>query len=98
MWLEAGARGPRIDRIPDGGWALTDAYGVLFDIDALSAFIAAVADSSANGAAPLVVFVITDSDAEYQRAVERLPIGVDTVQLYEDYLSNYTINIAGGAR
>lgn len=98
MWLEAGARGPRIDRIPDNGWALTGAYGVLFDIDALPAFAAAVADSSATGAAPSVVFVITDSDAEYQRAIERLPVGVDTVQLYEDYLSNYTINIAGGVR
>lgn len=98
MWLEAGARGPRIDRIPDNGWALTDAYGVLLDIDTLPAFAGAVADASAIDAAPSVVFVITDSDAEYQRAVERLPVGVDTVQLYEDYLSNYTINIAGGAR
>ncbi|MBY6366959.1 site-specific DNA-methyltransferase [Rhodococcoides corynebacterioides] len=98
MWLEAGARGQRVDRIPDDGWALTKAYGVLFDIDALAIFAGAVTDASVTGASPQVVFVITDSDAEYQRAVERLPVGVDTVQLYEDYLSNYTINIAGGPR
>lgn len=98
MWLEAGARGPRIDRIPDKGWALTGSYGVLFDVDVLVEFARAIASESVTGASPTVVFVITDSEAEYQRAVERLPVGVNTVQLYEDYLSNYTINIAGGAR
>lgn len=47
---------------------------------------------------PGLVFVVTDSETEYQHAVERLPIGVETVQLYEDYLSNFTINVEGGAR
>lgn len=98
MWLEGGARGPRIDQVPDEGWSLTDSYGVLFDIDVLTAFADAVTDAATTRIPPSVVFVITDSDAEYQEAVERLPVGIDTVQLYEDYLSNYTINIAGGAR
>ncbi|GAA3045002.1 hypothetical protein GCM10010528_25350 [Gordonia defluvii] len=98
MWLEGGARGACIDEIPDEGWALTDAYGVLFDVDVLTAFAEAVTAAATSGAPPSVVFVITDSEAEYQQVVERLPVGVDTVQLYEDYLSNYTINIAGGAR
>lgn len=98
MWLEGGARGPRIDEIPVAGWALTDTYGVLFDIDVLTAFADAVAQAAATGVPPTVLFIITDSDAEYQQAVERLPVGIETVQLYEDYLSNYTINITGGAR
>lgn len=98
MWLEGGARGPRINEVPEEGWALTDAYGVLFDVDVLTAFAAAVTDAATAGTPPSVVFVITDSEAEYQQAVERLPVGIDTVQLYEDYLSNYTINITGGAR
>ncbi|MCQ4128360.1 site-specific DNA-methyltransferase [Rhodococcus erythropolis] len=98
MWLEGGARGPRIDEVPDEGWALTDTYGVLFDIDVLSAFAAAATDAATSGKPAAVVFIITDSEAEYQHAVERLPVGIETVQLYEDYLSNYTINIAGGAR
>lgn len=98
MWLEGGARGPRIDEIPDEGWALTDAYGVLFDVDVLTTFADAVTDATTTGTPPSVVFVITDSEAEYQEAVERLPVGIETVQLYEDYLSNYTINITGGAR
>ena len=98
MWLEGGAVGEPIDSVPEQGWALTDAYGALFDVDSLAAFATAVADTAAAGAPPRMLFVITDSPAEYQQAVERLPVGVETVQLYEDYLSNYTINTAGGAR
>lgn len=98
MWLEGGARGPRIGEIPQSGWALTEAYGVLFDVDELTAFADAVSKAAVTGAPPSVVFVITDSEAEYQQAVERLAVGIATVQLYEDYLSNYTINIAGDVR
>lgn len=98
FWLEGGARGDQIDVLPTEGWALTNAYGVLFDIDALPGFAAAVANASIDGRPPSVLFVITDSPAEYQQAAERLPVGTDTVQLYEDYLSNYTINTFSGAR
>lgn len=98
LWLEGGARGGRIEALPEAGWALADVYGVLFDIDALTEFTAAVATATIDGRAPAVLFVITDSPAEYQQAVERLPVGIETVQLYEDYLSNYTINTAGGTR
>jgi adenine-specific DNA-methyltransferase len=98
MWLEGGARGDRIDEVPDDGWALTEAYGVLFSIDALVPFATAVATAAVNETPPQVLFIITDSPTEYQQAVERLPVGVETVRLYEDYLSNYTINIEGGAR
>lgn len=98
LWLEGGARGPCIDEEPEDGWALTDAYGVLLDVDALSAFAAAVTDAATSGTPPAVLFIITDSEAEYQQAVERLPVGIETVQLYEDYLSNYTINVTGGVR
>ncbi|OCH82925.1 site-specific DNA-methyltransferase [Gordonia sp. UCD-TK1] len=98
LWLEGGARGPCIDDEPEDGWALTDAYGVLLDVDALTAFASAVTDAATSGTPPVVLFIVTDSEAEYQQAVERLPVGIETVQLYEDYLSNYTINVTGGVR
>ncbi|WP_237573604.1 site-specific DNA-methyltransferase [Mycolicibacterium lacusdiani] len=98
FWLEGGARGGRIEALPEAGWALADVYGVLFDIDALTGFAAAVTTATIDGRAPSVLFVITDSPAEYQEAVERLPVGIETVQLYEDYLSNYTINTSGSTR
>lgn len=92
LWLEAGAVGENIDTIPDEGWALTDFYGVLFELDALAPFADAVAKAALDERTPRVVYVITDSTTEYQQAVERLPIGIETIQLFEDYLSNYTIN------
>jgi len=98
LWMRAGAVGERVDAIPESRWALTPSYGILFDIDALSPFAAAVSDSAIADAAPALVFVVTDSETEYQHAVERLPVGIETVQLYEDYLSNFTVNVEGGVR
>ncbi len=98
LWLRAGAVGERIDSVPESGWALTPSYGILFDLDGLAQFAAAVADVVIGGAAPVLLFVVTDSETEYQHAVERLPVGIETVQLYEDYLSNFTVNVEGGAR
>ncbi|GAT03694.1 site-specific DNA-methyltransferase [Mycolicibacterium fortuitum] len=98
LWLQGGARGERIDGPSDKGWSLTDTYGVLFDIDALTGFADAVTAAATTCSAPQVLFIVTDSLAEYQEAVDRLPVGIDTVQLYEDYLLNYTDNFSGGAR
>lgn len=98
LWLEAGGVGERIESIPEQGWALTATYGVLFTVDALTPFAAAVAKATKAETPPNVVFIVTDSPVEYQTAAERLPVGVETVRLYQDYLSNYTINVEGGAR
>lgn len=98
LWLEAGGVGERIEEIPEEGWALTPAYGLLFSVDALTPFAAAVAEAAKKETPPNVVFIVTDSPVEYQTAAERLPVGIETVRLYQDYLSNYTINVDGGAR
>jgi len=98
LWLRAGAVGERIDTIPETGWVLTPSYGILFDLDGLAQFATAVADAALANAVPSLLFVVTDSETEYQHAVERLPVGIETVQLYEDYLSNFTVNVEGGAR
>lgn len=97
LWLRAGAVGERIDSIPETGWALTPSYGILFDLDGLAQFATAVADAAIADAVPRLLFVVTDSETEYQHAVERLPVGIESVQLYEDYLSNFTVNVEGGA-
>ncbi|WP_460833713.1 site-specific DNA-methyltransferase [Nocardioides hungaricus] len=98
LWLEGGARGERIVQEPEDGWALTEYYGILFSVDAMAPFAAAVSDAAQADRAPRVVFIITDSPTEFQAAAERLPAGVDAVRLYESYLANYTINVLGGAR
>lgn len=98
LWLEGGARGERISEEPEAGWALTDHYGILFSVDAMAPFAAAVSDAAQVDRAPRVVFIITDSPTEFQAAAERIPAGVDAVRLYESYLANYTINVLGSAR
>ena len=89
LWLMAGATGPRINVI-DGPFALPAGgrYGVLFDVDAWPGFVAAVkgADSLTHA------FVVTDSDAVYQRVVAELPDAVTPGRLYESYLRTVTIN------
>ena len=32
LWLRAGSRGKRIDKLPADGWAVVDAYGLLVDV------------------------------------------------------------------
>ena len=98
LWLEGGAIGERIAEEPETGWALADHYGILFTVDAMAPFAVAVGDAAQTDRAPRVVFIITDSPTEFQAAAERLPVGIDTVRLYESYLANYTINVLGGAR
>ncbi|MDP3950094.1 site-specific DNA-methyltransferase [Microbacterium sp.] len=98
LWLEAGAEGDRIDAESDRGWALTPTYGVLFVTDALNQFATALAEAAKIGAPPRIVFIVTDSPVEYQTAGDRIPAGIETVRLYQDYLSNYTINVEGGTR
>ena len=89
LWLMAGAAGPRIEKVVDG-WALPEGglYGVLFDADAFTGFVEAVkvADGMTHA------FVVTDSDAVFQRVVAELPDTVTPVRLYESYLRSFAIN------
>ncbi len=89
LWLMAGAEGPRVDRI-EGAWALPEGgrYGILFDPDAWNDFVSAV-----RAALDLsFAFVVTDSDAVFQRVVAELPDSVNPVRLYESYLRTFAIN------
>jgi adenine-specific DNA-methyltransferase len=86
LWLRAGSRGKRIDKLPKEGWAVVDAYGLLVDVDAATPFIKA-----ANKAKHLrVAFIVTDDDRRFQALARRLPDGVQPVRLYESYLTNFS--------
>ena len=86
LWLRAGSRGRRIDKLPKEEWAVVEAYGLLVDIDAATPFIRSV-----NKAKDLrVAFVVTDDDRRFQALARRLPNGVEPVRLYESYLTNFS--------
>ena len=86
MWLRAGARGKRIDKLPADGWAVADTYGLLTEVDKATPFIKAV-----NKAKELRVgYIVTDDDRRFQAIAKRLPDGVEPVRLYESYLTNFS--------
>ena len=87
LWLRAGSRGRRIESASED-FDVADTYAVLFNLDASKEFLSAV------GEAPSVrlVFIVTDDDRGFQMVGSELPARVETVRLYESYLSNFTIN------
>jgi adenine-specific DNA-methyltransferase len=86
LWLRAGARGRRIEKLPAEGWAIADAYGLLVDMDRATLFIKAI--TKAKDAR--VAFIVTDDDRRFQAVAKRLPNGVEPVRLYESYLTNFS--------
>jgi adenine-specific DNA-methyltransferase len=86
LWMRAGSRGPRIDKLPDQGWAVVDAYGLLVEPDAATPFVKAVQRTPSLR----VAYIVTDDDRRFQALAKRLPNGVEPVRLYESYLTNFS--------
>lgn len=88
LWLRAGSRGRRIDKLPATGWEVADAYGLLVDVDVATPFCRAI-----NKAKDLrVAYIVTDDDRRFQAIARRLPDGVEPVRLYESYLTNFSFS------
>jgi adenine-specific DNA-methyltransferase len=92
LWMRAGSAGRRIEVVADAGWDVADTYGVLFDLDGTEPFLDAV---SLGGGPVRLVFVVTDDDRRFQAVARLLPDGVESVRLYESYLTNF--RFVGGA-
>lgn len=85
LWLRAGGRGPIAPRLDGAGSPLpyvwTKQYGVLFDEDRWRSF---VADRPDNATA---AFIVTYSPTVFAGVAAELPPRMDTVRLYDTYLS-----------
>ena len=86
LWMRAGSRGKRIDKLPPDGWAVVEAYGLLSEVDAADPFVKAIK----NAKDVRVAFIVTDDDRRFQNIVRRLPDHVEPVRLYESYLTNFS--------
>jgi adenine-specific DNA-methyltransferase len=84
FWLRAGAQGRRVDAGADT-FSLTDYYAILFQLDAASAFTAAVREAEDLR----VAYIVTDDESQYQVIASQLPTRVETVRLYASYLDNF---------
>lgn len=85
LWLRAGARG-EIIRDVETGWAVTEVYGILRDLDQSAAFIEAVRSTPELR----VVFIVTDDEGRFQQVAAEIP-EVEQVRLYAEYLRNCEI-------
>lgn len=83
LWLRAGSVGPVITHGDD--YAVTDAYGVLFDTAFTAPFIRKCHERNVGH-----IFVVTDVDAEWRRMCDEFPER-DVVQLYKQYLRSFEI-------
>lgn len=88
LWLRAGSRGNRIEKLPAEGWAVVDAYGLLVEIDAATPFIKTVNKTESL----TIAYIVTDDDRRFQAIARRLPKRVEPIRLYESYLSNFSFS------
>ncbi len=86
LWLRAGSRGRRIDKLPQAGWEVVDAYGLLVEVDVATPFCRAIKKAKDLR----VAYIVTDDDRRFQAIARRLPDGVEPVRLYESYLTNFS--------
>jgi adenine-specific DNA-methyltransferase len=86
LWLRAGGQGAVIENRSESGFAWTDQYGVLWDIDSWRPFVAATPETAKTA------FIVTDSGTAYAAVVSELPSGIGPVRLYENYLATFAIN------
>lgn len=93
LWLRAGSRGARIDKVPPSGWAVVESYGLLTDPDEATPFLKAVRASRDLS----IAFIVTDDDRRFQAIARRLPDHVEPVRLYESYLTNFAFANGGEA-
>ncbi len=85
LWMRAGSQGRRINAIPEDGWDVADTYGILFDLDHTTPFCHAV--GKAEGLR--VLYIVTNDDRRFQAVARRLPDSVESIRLYESYLTNF---------
>lgn len=85
LWLRAGAHGNIIER-EQPGFAVADAYAILFDYRRVREFVEAVKAKPSLAC----VYVVTDDAGRYASVKAELP-GYDVVRLYESYLRSFKI-------
>lgn len=91
LWLRAGSQGGRLDTLPETGWAVTDRYGLLTDLDQAACFCQAIAARENIRLA----YLVTDDDRRFQAVARQLPEHVEPVRLYESYLANFRLSDGG---
>ncbi len=89
LWMRAGSKGSRIERIPEQGWDVVEAYGVLVNLDQSTKFCKAIRGKESVS----IAYIVTDDHRRFQAVARHLPDSVEPVRLYESYLSNFRFSM-----
>ena len=89
LWMRAGCEGRRIADVPERGWDVADTYGLLVDLDQSVPF----SETVENKDTIRIAYIVTDDDRRFQSVARRLPDAVESVRLYESYLTNFRFSI-----
>lgn len=93
LWMRAGSRGKRIDKLPKAGWAVAEIYGLLTDLDQAEPFFEAIKTAPTLR----IAFIVTNDNKRFEAVARQLPEGVEAVRLYESYLTNFRFASGGEA-
>jgi len=85
LWMRAGSKGRRIDKIPTEGWEIVDSYGLLLNLDRSAKFCTEIRKNSRLR----IAYIVTNDDRRFQAVARRLPETVEPVRLYESYVKNF---------
>ena len=88
LWLRAGSAGRRIEKLPEAGWDVADAYGLLVELDKATDFLKAARKAKALR----IAYIVTDDERRFQALARRMPEGVEAIRLYESYLTNFAFD------
>lgn len=90
LWVKAGAAGAMIEKMDEVGFSAPEdaKYAVIFDTDTAPRAVAALHDGIE------LVYIVTDSDADFRRTVSTLPRRLQPTaqRLYSTYLRSFEIN------
>ncbi|EDY86455.1 adenine specific DNA methylase Mod [gamma proteobacterium HTCC5015] len=89
LWMRAGSQGDRIEKVPEQGWDVVEAYGVLVNLDQSTKFCKAIKARERVR----IAYIVTDDDRRFQAVARHLPDSVEPVRLYESYLSNFRFSM-----
>lgn len=91
LWLRAGQTGRIIDHIPDCGWDVTEAYGIIENVAASQDFLDAI--KTCDGLK--VIYIATNDDLVFESMARELAdANAELVRLYSTYLNNFAFQQA----
>ena len=64
---------------------MVDAYGLLVELDKTTDFLKTIHKTKSLR----IAYIVTDDERRFQALTRRLPEGVESIRLYESYLTNF---------